>query len=457
MTYLGNHTNAVQKGLNLGVGLFIVSEAFFFLAIFWAFFHSAISPSVELGAQWPPLGIQAVNPFELPLLNTVLLLSSGVTITYAHHSLIQSNRKGALYGTVATIILAVIFTFFQGVEYTVSSFTISDSVYGSCFYFGTGFHGLIKKTETTTKPFSYTISNTKLCPHWVTGFCDAESSFSLRIAKNSTRKSGWRVSPIFIIELDSKDIVLLKRIQEFFGVGVVSIRNNGMAVYNVQSFSDITHAIIPHFKNYPLLTQKKADFILFSDAVQLLNEKAQSSSEGLQKIINIRASMNKGLSELLKESFPNTVPVTRPLINTELINHPNWLVGFVDGEGCFYVKITNNSSKLGGQVSLVFSLTQHSRDEILFNTILKYLGCGAIEKVSTRPNEVKYVIYKFGGICNNLIPLFQKYPLQGVKSLNFSDFCKVANLMINKVHLTKEGIEEVKLIKSQMNTGRFKK
>ena len=142
MTYLGNHTNAVQKGLNLGVGLFIISEVFFFLAIFWAYFHSAISPSVELGAQWPPLGIQAVNPFELPLLNTVILLSSGVTITYAHHSLIQGNRKGALYGTVLSILLAVIFTLLQGVEYSVSSFTISDSVYGSCFYFGTGFHGI---------------------------------------------------------------------------------------------------------------------------------------------------------------------------------------------------------------------------------------------------------------------------------------------------------------------------
>src|ERR1700749_5289012 len=88
------------------------------------------------------MGIEAINPFELPLLNTIILLSSGVTITYAHHSLIQGNRKGALYGTIATIILAIVFTFLQGVEYSVSSFTISDSVYGSCFYFGTGFHGL---------------------------------------------------------------------------------------------------------------------------------------------------------------------------------------------------------------------------------------------------------------------------------------------------------------------------
>ena len=141
-TYLGNHTLAVQRGLNMGVALFIVSEALFFLAIFWAFFHSALSPTIELGAQWPPMGIEAINPFELPLLNTVILLSSGVTVTYAHHSLIQGNRKGTLYGLVATVLLAVIFTGFQGVEYSVSSFTISDGAFGSCFYFGTGFHGL---------------------------------------------------------------------------------------------------------------------------------------------------------------------------------------------------------------------------------------------------------------------------------------------------------------------------
>jgi len=141
-TYQGHHTLAVQKGINIGVALFIISEVFFFLAIFWAFFHSGISPDIEIGSQWPPFGIQAINPFELPLLNTIILLSSGVTVTYAHHSLIEGNRSGALYGLLSTIILASIFTLFQGIEYTVSSFTISDGVFGSCFYFGTGFHGL---------------------------------------------------------------------------------------------------------------------------------------------------------------------------------------------------------------------------------------------------------------------------------------------------------------------------
>ena len=141
-TFLGDHTLAVQRGLNLGIILFIVSEALFFLAIFWAFFHSALTPTVELGAQWPPIGIEPINPFELPLLNTVILLSSGATVTYAHHSLIHGDRKGTLNGTIATVLLAIIFTVFQGVEYSESPFTISDGAFGSCFYFSTGFHGL---------------------------------------------------------------------------------------------------------------------------------------------------------------------------------------------------------------------------------------------------------------------------------------------------------------------------
>jgi cytochrome c oxidase subunit 3 len=88
------------------------------------------------------MGVEAINAFELPLLNTVILLASGVTITYSHHSLIQGNRNAGLYGAMLTIVLALIFTAFQGIEYSVSSFTISDGAFGSCFFFGTGFHGL---------------------------------------------------------------------------------------------------------------------------------------------------------------------------------------------------------------------------------------------------------------------------------------------------------------------------
>jgi len=141
-TLLGNHTFAVQKGLNIGVALFIVSEVFFFVSIFWAYFHSALSPTVELGTNWPPQGIDPLNPFEIPLLNTILLLSSGASVTYAHHSLIAGHRQGTILGVIVTVIFAILFTALQGYEYYEAPFTIADSVYGSTFFMATGFHGL---------------------------------------------------------------------------------------------------------------------------------------------------------------------------------------------------------------------------------------------------------------------------------------------------------------------------
>nr|YP_010608731.1 cytochrome c oxidase subunit 3 [Drechslerella dactyloides]WAN89813.1 cytochrome c oxidase subunit 3 [Drechslerella dactyloides] len=156
MTYLGHHSSAVQRGLNLGVALFITSEALFFLSVFWAFFHSIlifimiegwlINKEVLL-ISLDYYHIDFIYScftllFELPLLNTVLIARNLVSVTYAHHSLIQGNRPGVLYGLIFTIVLAVVFTVCQGVEYTVSSFTLSDGSFGSCFYFGTGFHGL---------------------------------------------------------------------------------------------------------------------------------------------------------------------------------------------------------------------------------------------------------------------------------------------------------------------------
>ena len=140
-TYLGHHTVEVQKGLSIGIVLFIISEVFTFLSVFWAFFHSSLSPAVEIGGSWPPMGITPLDPFAIPLLNTILLLSSGAFVTYGHHALIQGDRKGAILGTLLTIIFALVFTALQYYEYSEAAFTITDSVYGTVFYASTGLHG----------------------------------------------------------------------------------------------------------------------------------------------------------------------------------------------------------------------------------------------------------------------------------------------------------------------------
>jgi len=140
-TFEEQHTFAVQRGLRLGMILFIVSEVMFFFAFFWAFFHSSLSPVYNLGGIWPPEAIQTIKTSGIPLTNTFFLLSSGATVTWAHHAVIVRAKKQSIIALIFTIILALIFTFFQGVEYVDAPFTITDSVFGSCFYMATGFHG----------------------------------------------------------------------------------------------------------------------------------------------------------------------------------------------------------------------------------------------------------------------------------------------------------------------------
>lgn len=141
-TFQGYHTLPVNKGLRYGMILFITSEVCFFFAFFWAFFHSRLAPTVELGVSWPPTGINPINPFLVPLLKTAVLLSSGVTVTWAHHRILSKNRTEAIQGLFLTILLGIYFTALQAWEYYDSPFTIADSVYGSTFFVATGFHGL---------------------------------------------------------------------------------------------------------------------------------------------------------------------------------------------------------------------------------------------------------------------------------------------------------------------------
>lgn len=140
-TYEGQHTTVVQLGLRFGRLLFISSEVRFFFAFFWAFFWAALAPTVEIGTVWPPKGIDVLDAWEVPFLNTLILLSSGASVTWAHHARVAGHRDQAIKGLGLTVALAIAFTALQGFEYVNASFTIADGIYGSTFFRATGFHG----------------------------------------------------------------------------------------------------------------------------------------------------------------------------------------------------------------------------------------------------------------------------------------------------------------------------
>lgn len=141
-TFEGNHTRKVRSGIRHGFLLFILSEIMFFFSFFWAFFHCSLSPAIGIGCVWPPLGIVPLDPWGLPLWNTVILLSSGVTITVAHRGIVAKSRYITICGLLSTIIFGFIFTVIQSYEYNIAPFSINDGIFGSLFFLLTGFHGI---------------------------------------------------------------------------------------------------------------------------------------------------------------------------------------------------------------------------------------------------------------------------------------------------------------------------
>jgi cytochrome c oxidase subunit 3 len=141
--YRHDHTPVVQLGLRYGMMLFIASEVMFFVAWFWAYFHNAFDPSHldVVGGVWPPKGVKTFDPWHLPLVNTLILLTSGTTVTWAHHALQQGDRKGLIQGLALTIVLGMMFTCVQAFEYSEAPFHFSGNIYGAVFFMATGFHG----------------------------------------------------------------------------------------------------------------------------------------------------------------------------------------------------------------------------------------------------------------------------------------------------------------------------
>lgn len=408
------------------------------------------------------MGIEGVNPFELPLLNTIILLSSGVTITYAHHSLIQGNRKGALYGTIFTILLAIIFTGLQGLEYTVSSFTITDSVYGSCFYFGTGFHGLIITVALyiylyITITDNTKINNTKIKDkllinipsknsfyldrsfiEWLVGFVDAEGNFNinLRNLSNNTYKNAQFT---FQIGLHEDDVKVLEYIMNILNCGHIS-KSKGRVNFFVNDINSLLYIIIPIFDYYNLNSSKVFQYMIWKKAVILTKDKSHLLEENKLKIIKYQEDIKKMSDKWVPECIHN-INITK-----------HWLAGFVDGDGSF------SSNKYVPK----FKLENHIKELNLYYKIKEFIGVGNMfinnrqrndlyTTIVLEVNQVKKLLYI-------IIPLMyddDKLILKSSKSYDFIQWKKLVDLYYKGYHTLPEGKIVFDGIKSHINKYRL--
>ena len=300
-------------------------------------------------------------------------------------------------------------------------------------------------------------SENQLPPCYVTGFSDGESYFQVSVLKNKNYKSGFQIQAKYTTQLHSKDLVLLTKLQSFFaGVGSIIIKKKvELAIFSIQSLKDISELVIPHFDKYPLLTKKRADYLLFKKRVNLMVKGVHLSPEGVEDILSIKASINKGLTPELYHIYPHIVPVKRPEIDcSSLTVNWDWLLGFIEAEGSFFCLIRPNLTHLiQYQVTLSFVLSQDNRDLNLMVKIQEYLGFGIINNAATR-SITQLTVTKRADL-NTLITFFQdKGGLFGNKRFDLKDFIKIQEIVNSNAHKTEKGLEDIKLIKRNMNLRR---
>lgn len=294
-------------------------------------------------------------------------------------------------------------------------------------------------------------NNKKLNPNWVTGFVDGEGCFSLQVFRSKNHIK-WGCKPGFSIKLNKKDLNVLLNIKSFFcDIGNIhESPNDSCVIYRVHKLEDLLGIIVPHFDRYLLLTDKQNDFYIWKNLLYLMKAKNHLTLEGFMEILTWKASLNKGLSENLKLIFPNIIHKKRNLNSPITYIDPYWFAGFFSGEGCFYVKYSKHPYF---NVRLNISVGQLIKDKILINSFVSFLDCGQC-KIILQKDFIEFYVSNYKDIYYKVIPFFKKYPIIGNKSLDFEDFCKVAELIKDQEHLTDSGKEKIKAIKLGMNQGR---
>jgi hypothetical protein len=258
-----------------------------------------------------------------------------------------------------------------------------------------------------------------------------------------------------------KDLLLLELIQKTLGVGVVRKNNQNTVLFRVSDIKEL-QVIIDHFKKYPLISAKYSDFLLFEQVFNLIKQKEHLTPAGFEKILALKSSLNKGLSDELREAFPNIVPVERPEYKFPGIPNPFYISGFATGDSTFSISIEKSSSKVGKRVRSIFGTCLHIRDKDLlkgmanyFNSLYSQDGFKEASVFCNEKNNIALLQIKNNlDIEKKIIPFFNEYPILGVKSLDFSDFKKVAELVKSKEHLNIEGLNKIIKIAKVMNLDR---
>ena len=473
-TYMGNHTLAVQRGLNIGVGLFIVSEALFFLAIFWAFFHNNSTLWIRAKLRGSPKTL--ITKLHKEIFKVVPLMTGNIVTSLEIFGVNQrmgdrgsksdshiSVKEQRVDGSSVFEKYCKVYSKYQGnlvfihfIKYVNTIFKSIQQLYTNSLFYS---KFPIPLSYSQTMSFNSCASNNNLNPSYVTGFTDGGGCFYISVSANPKYKTGYRIKAIFHIGLHIRDIFLLEQIQLFFGVGKITKLGEETVQFRVTGLKDLG-ILIKHFDKYPLITHKQSDYLLWKKVVYLMEQETHLTIEGLNQIISIKAVLNKQkISCDLNKSFPNIDPISRSIVkNTAIKNQESkiknlhWLAGFTDAEGCFFVALKKSpASKLGETVWLRFILTQQDRDKDLLKSLISTLNCG---RYISKPGYGEFIVEKFRDVNDKVIPIFEEFKLHGVKSKNFEDFKKVALLIKNKVHLTQEGLDAIKVIKGKMNKNR---
>jgi hypothetical protein len=291
----------------------------------------------------------------------------------------------------------------------------------------------------------------------VTGFIDAEGCFSVIIEVSESLKTKVRIS--FEINLHEKDKEILYKIQSFFGVGGIYHRpDRKLSVYRVTNVNYINDVIIPHFTKYPLITKKGVDFLLWSKVVKMILNKKHLTNEGFLTILSYYAAINRGVSKKVLNYYPNIIPSDKPIIILPNNLNPQWVSGFVAGDGGFaiYVRPAKDYALLE-KVSCKFHIAQHSKDLELMKLFIKFFGCGVVNLRSNLATpRCDFLVQDTSNLLEKIMPHFDSYPLLNLKQEDYLCFKQCMLIIKSKQHLTKKGLDQIKTLNLQMNSNRLK-